>query len=173
MVTSTTSSNAAYRFAAEDALVEADGGEDEPDLAAGDHAEADEPLVAGGSEHADRGDELADDGHDQQRGRDAQHLGLDERLDLDFDPDPEEEHRDEEVADRRELALDAFLRRAARERKPGDERADDRGELRRVGELGERERERQRQRDQRAGRLRVPVEELEEPGREPRARGPR
>ena len=52
---------------AEDALVEADGGEDQPDLAAGDHAEADEPLVAGRPERADRGDELADDRHHEER----------------------------------------------------------------------------------------------------------
>ena len=35
------------QVAAEDALVEADGGEDQPDLAAGNHADPDEPLVAG------------------------------------------------------------------------------------------------------------------------------
>ncbi len=52
------------------------------------------------------------------------------------------------------------------EREPGDERADDRRELCGVGELGERQRERERERDERAGRARVPVEELEEAGRE-------
>ena len=52
------------------------------------------------------------------------------------------------------------------EREPGDERADDRRELGRVGELGERERERQRQRDQRARRLGEAIEELEEAGRQ-------
>ena len=76
------------------------------------------------------------------------------------------------MPDRRELALDAVLGRAAREREAGDEGADDRGELRRVGELGERERERERERDQRARRLGVPIEELEEPGRELRAQRP-
>ncbi len=40
--------------------------------------------------------------------------------------------------------------RAARERDAGDERADDRRELRRVRELGDRERERERDRDERA-----------------------
>ena len=61
-----------------------------------------------------------------------------------LDADLEEEDRDEQVADRRELALDAFRGRAARQREAGDERADDRRELRRVGELGEPERERER-----------------------------
>ena len=45
-------------------------------------------------------------------------------------------------------------------RQSGDERADDRCELRGVGELGERERERERERDQRAGRACVSVEKL-------------
>ena len=56
--------------AAEDALVEPDGGEDQPDLAPGDHADADQPLVAGRAERPDRGDELADDrDHEQARRR--------------------------------------------------------------------------------------------------------
>ena len=110
--------------------------------------------------------------HQQRRG-DAEHLGVDELLDLGLDADLEEEHRDEQVPDRRELALDALLRRAAREREAGDERTDDRRELGGVGQLRERERERERDRHQGARRLGVTIQELEEPGRELRRPGPK
>ena len=129
-------------IAAEDPLAEPDGREDQPDLAAGDHPEPDQQLVARRAERADRGQQLADDGDGEQAAGDPEHLGLDERLDPGADPDLEEEDRDEQVPDRRELALDPLRRGAAREREAGDERTDDRRELRGVGELREAERER-------------------------------
>ena len=54
------------------------------------------------------------------------------------------------MTDRRELALDARLRVAARQRQACDECADDRRELRGIGKRCEGERERQRQRHQRS-----------------------
>ena len=60
-------------------------------------------------------------------------------LDVGVDADLEEEHRDEEVADRAR-ARDGSGRdeRLRAEREAGDERADDRRQLGGVGQLGER-----------------------------------
>ena len=77
-----------------------------------------------------------------------------------IDADLQEEHGDEQVPHGRELPPDALALRAAGERDAGDERADDRRELRRVGELGEAQREGEGERDQRAGRPREPLDEV-------------
>ena len=60
--------------ASEHALAQPDGGEDEPDLAARQHAQAHEPLVAGSPHHPERGDELAEHGDDDQETGDPEHL---------------------------------------------------------------------------------------------------
>ena len=104
---------------------------------------------------------------------DAEHRRLRELLDVDLDPDREEEDRDEEVADRLQLTTDAIGRGAPTEREAGDERTDDRGELRDLGELGDREREGERERDQRARRLAEAGDPVEQPRNEPDARRPR
>ncbi len=80
--------------------------------------------------------ELADDRDNDERGGDLEHRRP-RRIDATSTSMPicEEEDRDEEVADRGEIARDPLALVAAAEREPGDERADDRGELRGVGEL--------------------------------------
>ena len=62
--------------------------------------------------------------------------------DVGVDADLEEEHRDEEVTDRRELAPDALADRPVDKRDAGDEGTHDRRQLGHVGQLGERQRER-------------------------------
>ena len=153
---------------AEDPLAEADGGEDEADLSAGDHPDADEQLVAWRADGANRREELPDDRHGEEPGRDPEHLRLEERLDASTDPDLEEEHRDEQVTNRGELALDALGRRAAGQREACDECSDDRRELRSICELREAERERERDRDEGSSGSGVAVQELEHAGCEPR-----
>ena len=74
------------------------------------------------------------------------------------DADLEEEDGNEQVADGRQLAADALGLLAASEREPGDERADDRCQLRRVGQLRKGQRERERERHQRAGGPRDPLD---------------
>ena len=71
------------------------------------------------------GDQAADE---QQEARVA------ERAQVGVHADLEEEHRDEEVADRRELAAHPLGRRGAAQRDAGSEGADDGCELRGVGE---------------------------------------
>ena len=154
---------------AEHPLLQADRGEDQADLTPGDHPEPDEPLVARRPEDPERRHELPDHRDHEEHGRDAEHIGREELADVDRDPDLEEEHGDEQVADRRELPLDAVLHLAARERDAGDERADDRGELRRLCELGEPEREREGQRHQGARGSRAFVQPLERGRRDLRA----
>ena len=66
---------------AEHAFLETDGGEDQPDLAARQHPEPDEQLVAGRAERTDRRDDLADDRAHEEHAGDAQHVGRDELLD--------------------------------------------------------------------------------------------
>ena len=149
-------------------LAQADGGEDQPDLTAGDHAQADQALVARRADRSERRDQLAQHGHREQRAGDAQHGRTRELTDLRVDADLQEEHGDEEVPDRRELALDPVGGRAAREGHACHERAHDRRELSGVGQLRERERERERRRNQRARRSGVAVEELEHAGAHPR-----
>ena len=61
--------------------------------------------------------------------------------DVGVDADLQEEDRDEQVADRRQLAADAVGRAASGEREPGDERADDRRELGRCASSANGERE--------------------------------
>ena len=70
--------------------------------------------------------------------------GFDELTDVDLDPDRKEEDRDEEMADRLEITTDAVGRRAATKSEAGDERTNDRSQLRNLGELCDRQRERQR-----------------------------
>ena len=70
-------------------------------------------LSPGEPNAPDRGDELARSPPPRAARRRCRAPRVDERLDLGVDPDPEEEHRDEEVADRRQLALDAVLRRCS------------------------------------------------------------
>ena len=114
---------------AQHALLQADRGEDQPDLTARQHAETDEQLVARRADRADRRHELADDGdHEQDRRRRAARRPR-ERADVGVDADLQEEHRDEQVADRRQLPTDAIGLVAAVERETGDEGADDRREL--------------------------------------------
>ena len=155
--------------AAENALSEPDGGEDQADFAPWNHPEPDETLVARSAPCADRGDQLADDGDGEQGSCDSQHFRFDERLDPGLDTDPEKEDRDEQVTDRRELALDPFRRGATRERETGHERTDDGRRVRGVRELRECEGERKRERNQRARRPRVTVEKLEQRRGERRA----
>ena len=82
--------------------------------------------------------------------------GRDELPDVGVDPDLQEEDRNEQMRDRRELARARGPAAGLRgERDAGDERADDRRELGRVRELGDRERERERDRDERARRAAV------------------
>ena len=87
---------------------------------------------------------------DEQAPGNGEHRRLRELFDVDFDPDREEEDRDEEVADRLELTTDAVGRRAATESEAGDERTHDGCELRNLGELRDRkcERVQRRKRDQ-------------------------
>ena len=68
----------------------------------------------------------------------AEHRALDEGADVGVDADLQEEHRDEQVADRAELAADALGLAAPGQRDAGHERTDDRGQLGGVGQLGER-----------------------------------
>ena len=103
-----------------------------------------------GAPTSPRRHELPDDRDHEKDRRDPEHRRLRELPDVGVDADLQEEDRDEQVPDRLQLPPDAIGRVAATEREPGDERADDRRELGRVGELGERERERERERDERA-----------------------
>ena len=93
--------------AIEDRLAQPDGREDQADLTARDHAQADEALVPRRPGRADSGDDLPDQGHGEQAGADGEHRRVEERLDPGVDADLEEEHGDEEVADGCELAGDA------------------------------------------------------------------
>ena len=122
----------------EDAGLEADGGEDEPDLASGQHAEADEQLVAGCAEGADRRDELADDGDEQEHPCVAQHLGPPERAMSASMPICRKNtgmKRWPTGASSRRMRSDCS---ALAERDAGDEGADDRCELGGVGQLARR-----------------------------------
>ena len=135
VVTSTTATSAPYRSWLEHAVGQTDAGEDQADLAAGQHPEPDHEPVADAAEQPEPGDELADAGHDARaRAMSARRLGSRERAEVGVDADLQEEHGDEQVADRRELPAHALGRRGAAQRDAGGERTDDRGELGGVGE---------------------------------------
>ncbi len=146
----------------EDALGEADRREDQTDLAAGEHPEPDQELVARSVEQRHRRHELADHRDDGEDRGDPEHARVDEPLDLGGDPDLEEEHGNEEMTDRREITGDALTGLGLGQRKSGDERPDDRRELRGVGELGEREGEGEGQRDEGARGPRPPLDRPEQ-----------
>ena len=141
---------------------QADAGEDEADLAAGEHPEADQEPVPDAAEQAHAGDELAEAGHDAEHRDEGEEVGVGERVEVGLDADLEEEDRDEQVADRGELPPDARGRRGATQGDAGRERTHDRGEVRGVGEQGEHQREREGDRHERARRPGPPVDELED-----------
>ena len=112
VVASTTRISAPYTSWPKTRFAEPERREDQPDLAARDHADADEQPVAGAAEQSGRGRELAEHGdHEEHRG-DAEHLPVGHGLDVGVDADLQEEDRDEQVSDRRELAADAVRRTA-------------------------------------------------------------
>src|SRR4029453_9464030 len=98
---------------------EPDRGEDQPDLATRQHAEPDEQLVARRPDGPHPRAQLPHHWHDEEDRGVAQHGETAETRDVDVDADLEEEHRDEEVADRRELAANPVALRAASDREPG------------------------------------------------------
>ena len=157
--------------AVEHALGEPDAREDQADLPAGEHAEADEEPVADSAEHPRAGGDLPHARHDDERADQEEEVRVTERVQVGVHSDLEEEHRDEQVPDRREVAAHALGGRGAAQRHAGRERAHDRCELCDVGQQREHQRERERDRDERAGRPRVAVDEAEEARAEARPDG--
>jgi hypothetical protein len=147
---------------AQDALAQAQAGEDQADLAAGEHAEADQQPVAATPRRAEPGGQLADDADGEQGGGEAEHLGADEAGDVSVDADLEEEDGHEQVAHRRQLGADALRLGGPRQREPGHERADDRRQPGRAGKLGESQREGQGEGHERARRPGQPVHDPEQ-----------
>ena len=121
---------------AEHTLPQPERGEDQPDLAARNHADADEQLVAGPAEHARRGHELAEHRDKEQHRGDPEHLAVGEGFEVDVDTDLEEEHGDQQVPDGSQLAAYAVGGVRARQREAGHERTDDRRQVGRVRKLG-------------------------------------
>ena len=113
---------------------EADRGEDEAHLAAGHHADADEHLVGSGAERAHRGQQFAGDGQGAHGGGKAQHRWLRHGAEIGVDADLQEEHGDEDVAHRAQVAGDAFVVLATPQAQAGHEGTDDEGELGGVGQ---------------------------------------
>ena len=66
VVASTTRISRGVQVVAEDAFTEPDRREDQPDLAPREHAEPDEHPVVAGAGGPERGDELPDDGDDEE-----------------------------------------------------------------------------------------------------------
>jgi hypothetical protein len=151
---------------------QADRREDQAHLAAGQHAQPDGELVARRSGGTDAGGELAGDRSGQERPRQAQHRRAGEGRDVGVDPDLQEEHGNEHLAERHEIPPDPVGLGAAGQGQARHERPHDRGEPGGIGELGEAERERQRQGEQRAVRPGPPVQQAEQRRRQPQARRP-
>ncbi len=158
---------------AEHTLPQAERGEDQPDLAARNHADADEQLVAGPAEHARRGHELADNCDQEQHGGDPEHLAVGERFEVYVDTDLEEEHGDQQVPDWGQLSAHAVGGVRPRERKAGHECTDDRRQVGRVRKLGQCERETQRERHQCARGAAVAPDPREQRRRDAQADGSR
>ena len=150
-------------------LAQPDGGEDQAHLASGNHAHAHEQPVARRAPHAGRGGELPGHSDDEHRAGEPQHRRFGELAHLCVDPDLQEEHGDEEVADRCQLPPNALRRRAAGEREAGDEGTDDRCELGRAGQLGHAQREREGKGDERSARPAVAGDGSEQAGGETHA----
>ena len=101
VVTSTTTSRAPYSSSSSTPWRQPDAGEDQADLAARDHAEADQQAVAAGAGGAVRRHDLAGDGdHQVSTAAIEQHARLEHRADVGVDADQHEEHRDQHAADR-------------------------------------------------------------------------
>ena len=66
----------------EHAVGEPDAGEDQADLAAGEHPEPDEEPVADAAEQAEAGGDLADDRDDDQRGDEREQARVAERVEV-------------------------------------------------------------------------------------------
>ena len=91
---------------------EADGREDQPDLAAWQHPSPTSSRSPGPPRSPSPAAQLADDGATtSSRAVSASTARVAERTDVDIDADLQEEHRDEQVADRGQLALDPLGRR--------------------------------------------------------------
>ena len=116
---------------------QAQGGEDQPDLAARQHAESDREPVACAPPGDEPGDQLAHDRDDQKTRGDAGDPALSHGPEVDRHPDLDEEQRDEKLADRCQLPSDALGRGAATQAEPGEEGADDRRQAGPSGQLGE------------------------------------
>ena len=150
----------------EDALCESDAGEDQADLATGDHADADEQPVGPRALYAVRRHQLPGDGDGEQDRGVEQHGRLQHRPEVGVHADEDEEDGDQNAADAVQVGGDALLVLTATEGKAGDERSDDRRELREVGE------HREAEDDRRATTVSV-VPERAEPSTMRRRRGTR
>ena len=158
---------------AEDSLGEADRGEDDPDLAAWDHPDADEQPIDTQAAGAAGRRQLAEHGDDEQRGGQTEHRWPGHRGEVGVEADLHEEHRDQHVGDGAELALDASVVIAAPDRQAGDEGADDRRQVGPRGRPRERQHEPQGDDDEGRRRPRPPVDRPEDDrdGHDPRRRG--
>ena len=123
--------------AVEHAVGQANRGEDQTDLTARDHAEADEQLVGTGASCPGGTDQLADHRHHGEHCGEPDHRRLGHRLQVGVDADLGEEHGDEQIAHRAEVARDAVVLAALCEAEAGHEGTDDEGELGGVGQFGE------------------------------------
>ena len=129
-------------FASKTPLGKAHLGEDEPDLAAGDHPHPDDALLALEPGGRIAGRELADDRRDEEQAADEERRVIRrvERVedpDIDRGPDRDEEDGHEEVAQLRDAVLDRGGLGRLREQEPGGERPDDDGRPRLLGQPGE------------------------------------
>ena len=125
----------------EGADTETDRCEDEAHFASREHAEADHPLVARRSECSEGRQQFADDRKDRQQERDRQYSTVEHRRDIRADADVEEEHRNEDLTERRQVAFDSLVDGDASQPEACDKCSDDRCEICHVGEHGEGEHE--------------------------------
>ena len=134
VVTRTTRSSAPYSSSSSTPWARPMLGEDQPDLATGDHPDADQHAVDPNADRAERRHELAGDGDRQQHSGIQQHVRLEHRLEVGVHADEDEEHGDEHAADAVQITGDALLVVAPADGQPGHEGADDEGQLGRVGQ---------------------------------------
>ena len=143
--------------ALDDPLAQTDTGEDQADLTARNHSEANEESVRGCSGGTNSGHDFANNTNSNQRRRHTDHGRFHELLDVGINADLQKEHRDKQVSYGLQFPLDTRRNGAPAKRQTSDESAHDGGQFRHGGQLGDSEREGQSQSHERAARTRQSI----------------
>ncbi len=146
----------------EHTLAQPDAGEDQPDFAARQHADADEQAIGPPAGCAQPRHQLPDGGHGEQRAGDQQPLRPEHRAEVGVDADQHEEHRHEHSCDAVEVGCHPLGVTAAADGQPGHEGADDERQLGGVGEQGEAQDQQQGHHRQRGTGSGHPMDDIEQ-----------